>query len=174
MIPEIPTFKEFFNYFHLRQIKQRSAKIPITLRETEISLIDLNRLATLCFEIDTKEYGFMEILGRRRRPTNVSTVCSHYFSTLLGLKIQLPNAESASTECAAPGRHMFQLVRYSRCCNRFLSISNTLFTRLLKILRQPTTDIALRLQAFRQAQSLSLAQTLYSTWVHKFDGNSET
>ncbi|TGZ69792.1 hypothetical protein CRM22_003535 [Opisthorchis felineus] len=51
-------------------IKQRSAKMSATLHETEISLMDLDLLANLCFEIDAKNYGFVEVLVRRRRPTN--------------------------------------------------------------------------------------------------------
>ncbi|KAG5449400.1 hypothetical protein CSKR_101155, partial [Clonorchis sinensis] len=41
-----------------------------------------------------------------------------------------------ATECAAPGRLMFQLARYSRCRNT-LYRRNTLLIRLLKTLRQP-------------------------------------
>ncbi|KAG5452887.1 hypothetical protein CSKR_107433 [Clonorchis sinensis] len=51
----------------------------------------------------------------------------------------LPLRAHQATECAAPGRLMFQLLRYAR----YMYIRNGLLIRLLKTLRQPTTGFAL-------------------------------
>ncbi|KER23992.1 hypothetical protein T265_08237 [Opisthorchis viverrini] len=84
-------------------------------------------------------------------------------------------AHQATAECAAPGRLMFQPLRYSRYrdtlsignvynsgSKRTLSIRNALLIRLLKIRRQPTISFAL-LGAHRVGAVLEFTATLYST-----------
>ncbi|KER26610.1 hypothetical protein T265_06183 [Opisthorchis viverrini] len=86
---------EEMQHFH---IKQRSTKIPTTLHETEISLMDLDRLATLRFEIDTKEYGFLEVLVRRRKPINGANFIQTKRTWLTLVRRTYQNSETTQPE----------------------------------------------------------------------------